>query len=1050
MSKTPPNRRGITFEVGAQLEARDSLKNWYIASIEKIDYDHEKVLIHYRQWSHRYDEWFDWTSPYLRPVERIQLRREGLQDDCCGPVFHVNDKVLASWSDCRFYPAKVLAVNKDAASYMVKFFDGVIRTVKGSHVKPFVRKRGARTRDRNGESHLEGKPLNGKDGTPRDHGGPKGNKTHNTSDQDSKSSSENEEDEDHEEWHQDDMEEEADPSCGSLRTAEDQNKNVSETQKDGVQFSVQREEFSPEVRKHLRLENMSENPAGQHSEKCNGLKGEIVKIERDPDGGAATRNMEELKAEEDLNPKAEVCSGPAPLLAKRTRGRGTAGPCAGKEGGSESRKRRSTVERAPPSKKSKGDACSGAAEKAPSEPASHKLPETGTECVSAQSPSGAEAESVPPAKPVRKQGFHNPNRFSREPLYRVIKNQPPPVLSIDLDHNPFKCSAPGCTKSFRKAKLLHYHMKYYHGEEKALELDLGPTAGELSRAADPMVQERKRRRTMSASLHPSLHNPKNAARPDNRTSSQSTANTTSRHPHLQQQQSSLLREKSKENQAEKIRRQMERAQSPGGLASVKEQDKVKEKKFNFLRIKFKKKKKKKVNSERTGSEENIAISLCQLQSKLCLPIKLPTSHKHKPEAYGSRPGHCHSPQIHVDDEDSSSDWSTDSCGWSEDDAECDVKEPSLCRDSITMATGSSEIVRCVCEVEEEDDFMIQCEECLCWQHGTCMGLLEEHVPERYTCYICRDPPGQRRSLRYWYDREWLSTGHMYGLSFLEENYSYQNARKITATHQLLGDVQQVLEVLRSLQMRISVLQNPAHPDLKLWCQPWRPRKKGLDSGAAHSPASWEECLEMDHSKVKGGTLNVQKLSRTSSSTSSSPLSSSSSTPFQDAYLSYISSEHCYQKPCVYYPVLEQKLVVETRGGSDADDVLNGYDRHAARFRSANGWPSDRVKESAIPRLGRVERVSEVKVEDEEHPISRAQQQQWQMNLLDHIESVQEDVCHRMDFIEKELDVLESWLDYTGELEPPEPLARLPQLKRRIKQLLSELSKVQQIAISCSS
>lgn len=27
--------------------------------------------------------------------------------------FHVNDKVLASWSDCRFYPAKVISVNKD-------------------------------------------------------------------------------------------------------------------------------------------------------------------------------------------------------------------------------------------------------------------------------------------------------------------------------------------------------------------------------------------------------------------------------------------------------------------------------------------------------------------------------------------------------------------------------------------------------------------------------------------------------------------------------------------------------------------------------------------------------------------------------------------------------------------------------------------------------------------------------------------------------------------------------------------------------------------------
>lgn len=174
----------------------------YAANVEKIDYDDEKVLIHYRQWSHRYDEWFDWTSPYLRPMERerVQLRREGLQEDNFIPVshrwvpkrvlnsnwishvnnlflfqgFHVNEKVLASWSDCRFYPAKVLAVNKDGklrcydsfiniifkckcyvlhemlmwfiikqncptASYTVKFYDGVVQTVKGIHVKPFIR-----------------------------------------------------------------------------------------------------------------------------------------------------------------------------------------------------------------------------------------------------------------------------------------------------------------------------------------------------------------------------------------------------------------------------------------------------------------------------------------------------------------------------------------------------------------------------------------------------------------------------------------------------------------------------------------------------------------------------------------------------------------------------------------------------------------------------------------------------------------------------------------------------------------------------------------------
>lgn len=32
-----------------------------------------------------------------------------------------------------------------------------------------------------------------------------------------------------------------------------------------------------------------------------------------------------------------------------------------------------------------------------------------------------------------------------------------------------------------------------------------------------------------------------------------------------------------------------------------------------------------------------------------------------------------------------------------------------------------------------------------------------------------------------------------------------------------------------------------------------------------------------------------------------------------------------------------------------------------------------------------------------------QHQQWQTNLLDHIDAVQDDVSHRMDFIERELD-----------------------------------------------
>lgn len=108
-----------------------------------------------------------------------------------------------------------------------------------------------------------------------------------------------------------------------------------------------------------------------------------------------------------------------------------------------------------------------------------------------------------------------------------------------------------------------------------------------------------------------------------------------------------------------------------------------------------------------------------------------------------------------------------------------------------------------------------------------------------------------------------------------------------------------------------------------------------------------------------------------------------------------------------------------------------------------------------------------------------QHQQRQINLLDHIDAVQDEVSHRMDFIERELDgemgrrdecdrsvfnsvlflifpfcsfpsVLESWMDYTGELEPPEPLSRLPQLKHRMKRLLTQLGKVQQISLYSST
>ncbi|XP_049588742.1 PHD finger protein 20 isoform X3 [Syngnathus scovelli] len=934
MSKTPPNRRGITFEVGAQLEARDSLKNWYAANIEKIDYDDEKVLIHYRQWSHRYDEWFEWTSPYLRPVERVSLRRQGLQDDAPVPGFQVNDKVLASWSDCRFYPAKVISVNKDV-SYTVKFFDGVIQTVKGIHVKPFIKERGV-GKSRSSERNMVRRVPNRKDRRPPVNGESRNKRARrSTSDQENDSNSEEEE-------------REVRMVNGKSKRANGK-MEASSALKQAEEKSGQSEQKKPAAAEDGGSP-LTNGAKDCHDDKCH-ENGDVKQEEEEVE-------MEAKPYSDSAKPYTEVPDQPEQTAVE-----------------------------------SNGDL-----EQKPNVKSERLQPD---------------ATSPPqPVKPVRKQGFHNPNRFSREPLYRVIKNQPPPVLSINLDHNPFKCSVAGCAKSFRKAKLLHYHMKYYHGEEQPPEEECSPTRSSHGRSAEKQatcgtLDGPKRRRTVSASMHTVAAATRGEVKAAGRRTSAPSAVGTHGH-----QQRVLLREKSKENQlgsngCQPHDQDSDKRGFDGGPVKDRPKEKLKQK--DFLRIKLKKRKKKKTAQS---------------------------------------------------DDDSFSDWSTDSCGWSDEDygVDVDVTSPPLSMDC--GADGNDqEIVRCICEVEEENDFMIQCEDCLCWQHGTCMGLLEDNVPDRYACYICRDPPGQRQSLRYWYDREWLSNGHMYGLSFLEENYSHQNAKKITTTHQLLGDVHHVVEILNGLQLKMNILQNNTHPDLKLWRQPWKRVARPptcsdsyRGSNAAPSPVTPDE--DMSRGEILMSNA-LEKLSRAAATASSS---SSSSFPFPSFQDSYIISEHCYQKPRAYYPAVEQRLVVETRQGSELEDSMRSTEELLEREQRFGGLlETDKPKSVSMSNKATsggswpgVEIKSEVWSHPEESSDNCKTQQQWQLNLLDHIDAVQDEVSHRMDFIERELDVLESWLDYTGELEPPEPLARLPQLKQRMKRLMSQLGKVHQLTLLSST
>uniref|UniRef100_A0AAY5KGE7 C2H2-type domain-containing protein n=1 Tax=Esox lucius TaxID=8010 RepID=A0AAY5KGE7_ESOLU len=856
MTKTPPSRRGITFEVGAQLEARDRLKNWYQANIEKINYEDEKVLIHYRQWSHRYDEWFDWTSPYLRPLDRVQLRREGLQDNQPTSVFRVNEKVLACWVDCRYYPAKVLDVRRDA-SYTVKFFDGVVKTVKPTKIKPYRaevstpipllvhRQRmvdwngKARERTRREQNNGKHKPK---------------------------------------EYKKDETNE-----CKKRSTdLNGETNREGEIKKEDQEKTVNSNVETIDKNRNMNGEEVKMEAGGGKKETQANEDGQAVQTNRED----VSLNVERLSStQKPEEKKQDDVSGQNPQVPRRNRYRA-------------------------------------------SEDTLNAVP-----CMSFL-------------------------------VYRVIKNQPPPILSIELDHNPFKCKAPGCMKSFRKPSLLHYHVKYYHA-------DMEPASGSSmqTRAAEKQAGSQetpRRRRITSGSTHSPLGD-------------RQSANGVNRH------RRSSLSDRRKENQ------------HTNRLHEERECD-TGEEKMERDHNKQKKRKKKRKSDE--------------------------------------------------------SDWSTVSAEWTDEDieSELDVTTP-MSEHSVSMVTEGSDVVRCVCGAEEENEFMIQCDECLCWQHGSCMGLFEHNVPDTYNCYICRAPPAQRRSQRYWYDRDWLSSGHMYGLSFLNENYSHQNGKKITATHQLLGDVHHVFQVLNGLQLKMNILQTHTHSDLKLWCQPWKQeedlvRSYSMEASRAPSPA------------VRDRELSCEALRGISVSTPSEKPNMSQRSParFQDSYTSYISSEHCYQKPRAYYPAVEQRLVVETRRGSELEDSLRSTE-NLLELEQRYGGPLDPDRAKLYPSSLLQDGESEVEVKTEEaepstdtkpHPDKESPlHQQWQMNLLDHIEAMHSQVTQRMDLIEKELDVLESWLDYTGELEPPDPLTRLPQLKHRIRQMLTDLGTVQQISL-CSS
>ncbi|XP_018093922.2 PHD finger protein 20 isoform X5 [Xenopus laevis] len=987
MKKHPPNRRGISFEIGGQLEARDRLKKWYAAHIEEIDYEEGKVLIHFKRWNHRYDEWFCWDSPYLRPLEKIQLRREGLVEEEPQVAFRVNEQVLACWSDCRFYPAKIVSANKDG-TYTVKFFDGVVQTVKNIHVKAFSKDQENGPRPKTKEKCRDGTSPSDK---YRVKFKEQRKSAENTNpDKEKTVASKKKTSQLIKEKKPIVHEKSKIPEKNVVKNEKEDKENISENERESSGDCLQEESSTPSETLRTPLEN-----------------GERRKKRDRSTTALPSDSVSQTLQPETLELRRRKISIGSDIPTKR------------------SRLDKSTKKRVPISENVKVENGLPKEQHPETEeicetedilsPLSLSLCEsqeklTGNEEKTAPSTVEEGASQEPKVTSMETQEVHTESFTPSNPEQIEVKKPP----ETDDLVEPIVTDVPSSTPD-RKAEENHSTEKNQiqdvsSASDTPLQISLrsSPQDGKAERLGE------KRRHSMHASYTSNSYRPS-------------------------------LKEKSKEeNQIQKTH-----SKSDKPSKSVKDKEKIREKLKDSLNLKAKKKKKKKKKCklEISGSEENLDISQ-ELSPKKTQVIKQSPDLKPSCQVKSApmrSSDHGRRRDIgSISDEDTLSDSCTENLLWSDDDDYNEEIDVTNGDEELEEEPGNCELVRCMCQVQDENDFMIQCEECLCWQHGVCMGLLEDKVPEKYKCYICQNPPGQRLSLKYWYDKDWLDKGHMHGLSCLEENYSHQNARKIVATHQLLGDVQRVIEVLHGLQLKMSILQSKEHPDLKFWGQPWKQQ------------AANDKCYIRrigEENSCKGDST----IHRTYNGAVDKP------SPIPSMEESYIMSEHCYQKPRTYYPAVEQRLVVETRSSALDGGVERIRQNREDSIAERLGWELDRelikteseakhnyckVRECLSKRNPPQEVTHSPPIDISDGGISS--QIQWQLNLLAHLESLQDEVTHRMDFIEKELDVLESFLDYTGELEPPEPLARLPQLKHRIKQLLTDLSKVEQIALYCST
>jgi len=158
--------------------------------------------------------------------------------------------------------------------------------------------------------------------------------------------------------------------------------------------------------------------------------------------------------------------------------------------------------------------------------------------------------------------------------------------------------------------------------------------------------------------------------------------------------------------------------------------------------------------------------------------------------------------------------------------------PSEMDTSVTSEhLTTEEVVNCHCKRMEEDGLMIQCDICLCWQHGTCLGIEEEdQVQDDYVCDTCRHPRlGKSGGAQLSVDQDWLNKGLLptldtglpqataAGPSTASPPTTNPAFRKLS---ELMADLANLAKVLHSLRVKLNIASQSSNGKVFMWSSQW--------------------------------------------------------------------------------------------------------------------------------------------------------------------------------------------------------------------------------------